>query len=87
MPQYEVLFTASADKALQKLPGIAQKRVAAAAKELRDNPRPHGCVKLKDEDDLWRIRVGDYRIVYTIEDDELIVLVVRVAHRRDVYRG
>ena len=55
--------------------------------ELCFAPRPIGSVKLEGEENLWRIRVGDYRIVYTIEDKKLIVLVVRIAHRKDVYRG
>jgi mRNA interferase RelE/StbE len=87
MAQYAVRFKQSADKALRKLPEAVQKRIAAAAKDLRNNPRPRGCVKLEGADDLWRIRVGDYRVVYAIEDDELIVVLVRVAHRKDVYRG
>jgi mRNA interferase RelE/StbE len=87
MPGYRVLFKPSADKALRKLPESVQKRIAAAAEELGDDPRQPGCVKLKGEDDLWRIRVGDYRVVYAIQGDELLVLVVRVAHRKDVYRG
>ena len=87
MPKYHVIFAPSADKAHRKLPEAVQKRIAAAARDLADEPRPRGCIKLKGEDDLWRIRVGDYRVVYTIEDDKLVVLVVRVAHRKDVYQG
>ncbi len=86
MARYAVIYKTSADKALRKLPTAVQVRIATATDELGDNPRPRGCIKLKGEEDVWRIRVGDYRIVYTIEDDKLIVLVVRVAHRRDVYR-
>jgi hypothetical protein len=58
-----------------------------ATAALGDNPRPPGCVKLAGADDLWRIRVGQYRVVYAIREAELLVLVARVAHRRDVYRG
>ena len=87
MAQYKIDFTPSADKALRKLPQSVQVRIATAVKGLVNDPRPRGSLKLKSEDDLWRIRVGDYRVVYTIEDDELIVLVVRVAHRKDVYQG
>jgi mRNA interferase RelE/StbE len=54
---------------------------------LAQNPRPPGCIKLSGPSSLWRIRVGDYRVVYQIQDQQLIVLVVTVAHRRDVYRG
>jgi mRNA interferase RelE/StbE len=54
--------------------------------QLADNPRPVGCKKLKGMS-AWRIRVGDYRVVYEIHDDVLVVLVVRVAHRREVYKA
>jgi mRNA interferase RelE/StbE len=54
---------------------------------LADNPRPPGCVKLAGQENLFRVRVGHYRIVYQIVDDRLIVVVILVAHRRDVYRG
>ena len=87
MAHYKVVYKPSSDKALRKLPVPVQVRIAAATDGLVANPRPLGCVKLKGEEDLWRIRVGDYRVVYTIEDNELIVLVVRVAHRKDVYQG
>ena len=86
MATYTVLFKRSADKALQKLPEKVQRRIVLAASELAVEPRPVGCVNLEGEDNLWRIRVGDYRIVYTIEDQKLMVLVVRIAHRKDVYR-
>jgi mRNA interferase RelE/StbE len=86
MARYDVIYKVSADKALRALPTAVQVRIAAATDALRDNPRPRGSVKLVGEDELWRIRVGQYRVVYTIQDDALIVLVVRVAHRKDVYR-
>jgi mRNA interferase RelE/StbE len=76
----------AADKALRKLPVKVQRRIAAATEALADEPRPTGCAKLHGTDDLWRIRVGQYRVVYTIEDEDLIVLVVRVAPRKDIDR-
>ena len=87
MAAYSVLFSSSADKALQKLPEKAQQRITLAVSGLADDPRPVGCVKMQGEENLWRIRVGDYRAIYTIEDKKLIVLVLRVAHRKDAYRG
>jgi mRNA interferase RelE/StbE len=87
VPAYSVIYRPSADKALKKLPEKVQKRIVTATEELGSNPHPIGSLKLAGEDNLWRIRVGDYRIVYTIENKQLIVLVVRIAHRRDVYRG
>ncbi len=83
---YAVLFKPSAEKALRSLPERAQRRIVAAAEALSDDPRPPGAKKLEGVDDLWRIRVGTYRVVYAIQDKALMVLVVRVAHRKDVYR-
>ncbi len=57
-----------------------------ALDSLAKNPRPPGCVKLQGGDDLYRVRVGDYRVVYTIQDTVLVVLVVEAGHRRDIYR-
>ncbi|HWR48679.1 MAG TPA: type II toxin-antitoxin system RelE/ParE family toxin [Pseudonocardiaceae bacterium] len=54
---------------------------------LANDPRPPGVTRLVDADDLWRIRIGDYRVVYGIHDDELIVRVIRVAHRGVIYRN
>jgi len=87
MPTYTVLFKPSADKQLQRLPKDAQKRIVRAVEALADDPQPSGAVKLAGEDNLWRIRVGSYRVVYAIDEDKLIVLVLRIAHRKDIYRG
>ena len=84
--QYTVIIKPTAVKRLDKLPRPVRRRVLDALDELRANPRPAGCVKLAGDENLWRIRVGDYRVVYEIHDDSLIVLVLRIAHRRDVYR-
>jgi mRNA interferase RelE/StbE len=83
---YKVIFKPSADKALSKLPVDVQRRIVAAVEALAVEPRPPGVVKMAGDDNLWRVRVGEYRIVYEIHDGQLIVLVLRVAHRRDVYR-
>ena len=61
-------------------------RIRDRIETLADNPRPPGTVKLTAEDNLYRVRVGDYRIVYRIEDKRLVVLIVRIGHRREVYR-
>ena len=76
--------TARAELAL--LPQETHKRVIKAISKLADDPRPSGCVKLKGSG-LYRIRVGDYRIIYDIQDDALVILVVKVGHRGDVYSG
>ncbi|MBY0395509.1 MAG: type II toxin-antitoxin system RelE/ParE family toxin [Thermoleophilia bacterium] len=66
------------------MPKAVQMRIAPHIEALATEPRPHGCVKLTGSDE-YRIRVGDYRVIYAVEDRRLIVLDVRVAHRRDVY--
>ena len=83
---YRIRTSADAEKQLAKLDSSARVRVARKIDELAENPRPAGTKKLKGSSDLWRVRVGDYRIVYSIFDDVLLVLVVTVGHRRDVYR-
>ena len=73
-------------KALAALPRKEQQRIRAAVDLLADDPRPPGCVGLTGELRAYRVRVGDYRIIYEVFDDRLVVHVVRVGHRRDVYR-
>ena len=68
------------------LPKDVVRRVDACILALGDEPRPPRTKKLKGEAGLWRVRVGDYRVVYRIEDERLVVVVIRVAHRREVYR-
>lgn len=87
MSRYRVEIARRALKALVALPRGEQQRVRAAIDLLADNPRPPGCTKLVGEDDTYRVRVGVYRIVYEVLDDRLLVHVVRVGHRRDVYRS
>ena len=84
---YQVLLKPSADRALKRLSGSDQQRIAKKLVQLSANPRPYGIEKLAGGTDEYRVRVGNYRIVYAIEDDRLIVLVLRIAHRKDVYRG
>jgi len=83
---YRLELTRPARKALDSLPRTIQPRVEAAIAALATRPRPSGSAKLKGEDNLWRIRVGDYRVIYEIRDEVLVVIIVRVAHRRDAYR-
>ncbi|MEM1394977.1 MAG: type II toxin-antitoxin system RelE/ParE family toxin [Cyanobacteria bacterium P01_H01_bin.150] len=82
---YQVEFTKGALKQLKKLPKDIKERIDTKIQELAIEPRPNGVKKLQD-DDLYRIRVGDYRIVYQIDDNVLLVTVVKVKHRREVYR-
>ena len=86
MKKYQVVFSKVAAKELRQLPNEEIKRVYAKSKELETNPRPLGCKKLIGEkEDLWRIRVGDYRIIYTINETISIVDIRRIGHRRDIY--
>jgi mRNA interferase RelE/StbE len=83
---YSILLAPPAERQLTSLTGSVQKRIVKRLKSLRENPRPQGVKKLAGEEDLYRIREGDYRIIYTIQDKELIVLVVKIGDRKDVYR-
>ena len=83
---YRVELTSKARRELAALPRDAQERIDARILALSEEPRPPGSKKLEGEDDLYRIRVGDYRIVYRVDDKVLVVLVVRIGHRREVYR-
>ena len=84
---YRIRFVPSAEREFLKLPQIIRNRVASHIDSLAVHPRPHGCKKLAGASGHWRIRIGDYRVVYSVRDDQLLVIVVQVAHRRDVYRG
>ena len=83
---YRVEVKKSAVKEIAALPKRDQRRVVRAIDALADDPRPEGVRKLTGAEDAYRIRVGDYRIIYQIADEVLTVLVVRVGHRKDIYR-
>lgn len=83
---YAIEFVPSARRQLQKLPREVQLKLNQRIGSLSLDPRPIGSRKLKGGDGLCRIRVSDYRVIYEIQDKILVVLVVRVAHRREVYR-
>lgn len=84
-PIYCIIYKGSAAKELRKIDRPTQKRLFAAIEDLATNPRPDGVKKLKSKYDQYRIRVSNYRVVYEIVDRQLRVLVLRVAHRKDVY--
>ena len=86
MREYKVFFRPSADRALKELPQDVQRRIVGEVATLAYDPRPAGVVKLAGHENLWRIRMGNYRVVYEIHDNRLVVLVLRVAHRKDAYR-
>ena len=83
---YRIVLTAEARRNLLALPRDVVRKVDACILALAEKPRPPRTRKLKGGGDFWRVRVGDYRIIYQIEDNKLLILVIRIAHRRDVYR-
>jgi mRNA interferase RelE/StbE len=85
VPEYRVAFKSSAEKELFRLPESISARIFPRIKALATDPRPRGSKKLSGGRDDWRIRVGDYRVVYTIDDKIGKVEVTRIAHRREVY--
>jgi mRNA interferase RelE/StbE len=84
---YTVSFKASAAKQVEKLPRTSVRKVLAKANALGTNPRPSGSVKLTGVSNIFRVRQGDYRIVYAVDDEAKNVDIRIVAHRREVYRG
>lgn len=84
---YRIELTPAAQRDLRSLDRPLLRRIDAKIRALAEDPRPLGVEKLTGEGNIYRVRVGDYRILYQIDDAVVIVLVVRVRHRRDVYRG
>jgi len=84
---YRIEFTSAAARDISKLTEDVQQRLIAKIDALAHEPRPIGVQKLQGRTNRYRIRVGDYRIIYEIQDQILVVLIVRIGHRREVYRG
>lgn len=88
MAIYSIRWRASARRDFARLPAPIKNRVGSAVNALAQQPRPPGALLLSGTSSpTWRIRIGDYRVLYEIQDDILLVLVVGVGHRRDIYRG
>jgi mRNA interferase RelE/StbE len=85
MAKYKIEIKKTAIKELNNLPPSDLKKILQRIQSLADDPRPPGCKKLSGEE-KYRIRSGNYRILYMIEDDVLVIYIVKIAHRRDVYR-
>ncbi len=85
MADYRILIKPSAVKELNKIPETELPKIIARIEALSKSPRPKGCEKLAAQNS-YRIRHGSYRIIYTIEDNRLIIIVIKIGHRRDVYR-
>ena len=83
---YTVEFLPSAARALAALPKDVQKRIARRIDALAENPRPPGVKVLQGGEGFLRLRISDYRVIYRIEESRLVVLVVKIGHRREVYR-
>lgn len=83
--KYAVEVLRSAQKVLEKFPAAEQERVLAVLEGFAEEPRPDGCKKLSGRD-AWRVRVGDYRVIYEVADDTHRVIVLVIAHRKDAYR-
>lgn len=84
--RYTVIVERQVDKVLRRLPQDVLHRVDRLLLNLADEPRPAGCKKVKGNDSLYRLRIGDRRLIYAIEDDKLVVLVIELAPRGQVYR-
>jgi mRNA interferase RelE/StbE len=84
---YKILYKKSVEKDLRKLPKSVLKPIVKKILALSQNPQPNGSVKLRGATNLYRIRHTDYRIIYSFNDGELVIFVIKIAHRKDVYKG
>ena len=86
MTGYRIEVSATAEKQIRKLDRSDQIRVLRAIQALSKEPRPPGTRKLRGYADVFRVRIGVYRIIYSLEQDRLLIIILKVGHRRDVYR-
>jgi len=86
MTSYSLEVSATAGKQLKKLPHDDQIRIIRAIQRLAEDPHPPGCRKLTGYEDVFRIRVGTYRVIYSVDQKSIIVIVLKVGHRKNVYR-
>ncbi|HNS01544.1 MAG TPA: type II toxin-antitoxin system RelE/ParE family toxin [Anaerolineae bacterium] len=85
--RYTVIVERQAEKTLRRLPKEVLSRVDRLLMSLAEEPRPAGCKKLRGYENLYRLRAGDWRLIYAIEDDQLVVLIIEVAPRGEAYRN
>lgn len=85
MKRYSVVVSVTAEKELIRLPARMIEKIITVLKSLEENPRPPGSKKLKGQKNLWRVRIGDYRIIYAIEEVILLIDVRAIGHRKDIY--
>ena len=86
MSVFSVRYTRSAEKDLERLPARVVERIQTAIGELADHPRPRGVKKLQGYENTYRIRVGEYRVLYEIHESVVTVLIIQISHRKDAYR-
>lgn len=86
MSQYKIEFLKTAEKEFYKLPKEIQKRIANKLESLRINPYPSDVKALKNGEGRLRVRVGDYRMIYRVENDRLVILIIKVGHRKNIYQ-
>ena len=86
MAKYKVEISSSAEKALKKIPRKDLIKVIETIQKLGIDPKPPGCRKLSGEEDIFRVRQGNYRIIYEVEGKKLLILVLKIGHRKDIYR-
>ncbi len=84
--RYKLEFTESARRELRALDGQMRRRISTKLTELCEQPLPSGVKKLHGLQDHFRVRVGDYRVIYRVDGNRLVVVIVRIGHRRDIYR-
>ncbi len=86
MPDYRITLSRSARKELENIDTPILQRVFPKIEALAGNPHPNGCLKIQGQQNLWRIRIGDYRVIYAIDEAQQWVDIVAVRHRREAYR-
>jgi mRNA interferase RelE/StbE len=86
MPAYQIFFKGHSRKELLALPNEIMLAIERKIDELANNPRPHGCKKLSGMFNTYRIRIGNYRVIYTLEDRMLTVIIIKIAYRKESYR-
>ncbi len=86
MASYRVEVSATAERQIRRLARRDQLRVLRAVRELSDEPHPRGCRKLRGYEDVFRLRVGTFRVLYSVESERILVIILKVGHRKDIYR-
>jgi len=86
MANYKIEISQTADLQFKELPQLDQLRIARTIYRLGSNPYPTGCRKLTGYKDLFRIRVGNYRLIYSVDKNRIVIIILKIGHRKDVYR-